>query len=147
MLSVLCLSHSDDVTTFLSQVLAHEYLTVADPDQVEEAAQLTAQERVFTNLKHAEDMFPQFYFECHEVVYRVQAQQVSISTPDEDMLLNLLRQEVTRRDRTPDRLIFHWLNLVLLSQRVQVKHIDLLVRPVDKKQLVASVLHIQFRNC
>ena len=56
MLSILRLLHRDNVSTLLAQILRKQNLTIRDTNQVKETSQLTAQDCILIDLKHAEDV-------------------------------------------------------------------------------------------
>ena len=60
MLSILRLLHRNNVTTSLAQILREQNLTIRDTNQIKETSQLTAQDRILIDLKHAEDVLLQF---------------------------------------------------------------------------------------
>ena len=62
------------------------------------------------------------------------------------MLFDLLWLVVTNRYRTTDCLIPHRLYLTLFPQWVEIKHIDLFLRTIDKEKLMPSVLHVNLRD-
>lgn len=89
-------------------------------------------------------MLLELYLKRDEVVDWVESEKVSIGAADKNVLLDLLRLEVTDRNRAPHRFLLHWHDLVLLLERVQIQHVDFFVWSIAEKQLLSPVLHVQF---
>ena len=71
MLSILSLLHWYNITTSISQILWEQDLSVWDSDQVKEATELAAENRIWIDLQHTEDMLPKFNLQSDEVVDRI----------------------------------------------------------------------------
>ena len=71
---------------------------------------------------------------------------MTVCAADKDVLFHVLRLEVAHGNCTPDRFIFHWDDLALTLERVEIENIDVLIRSVAEKQLTAAILHIDLRD-